>query len=235
MRAAICDDQPETLEELKKMLLQFPSVKKVHTYSDMNTFWAVLEDGSYYDVVFMDIDWKQEETGIDFAEKLYRQNPYIRLVYVTAYALEYVEDIFLKSANLSGFLSKPVKQEQLARNLNKIEEERSEVFGKLLLHCQSSHIAIPFHDILYLESKLHKTNVVLRDREYLCNERMEKLKERLGGQFLSCHKSYVVNMEYIQEFRGNEIILVRGDIIPVCKRRHKEARDLFFSYISEHI
>ena len=64
---------------------------------------------------------------------------------------------------------------------------------------------------------------------------MEKLKERLGGQFLSCHKSYVVNMEYIQEFRGNEIILVRGDIIPVSKRRHKEARDLFFSYISEHI
>ena len=42
MRAAICDDQPQALEELKKMLLRIPAVKKVHTYSDMNNFWATL-------------------------------------------------------------------------------------------------------------------------------------------------------------------------------------------------
>ena len=29
MRAAICDDQPQALEELKKMLLRIPAVKKV--------------------------------------------------------------------------------------------------------------------------------------------------------------------------------------------------------------
>ena len=31
MKAAICDDQPQALEELKKMLSRIPLVKKVHT------------------------------------------------------------------------------------------------------------------------------------------------------------------------------------------------------------
>ena len=56
MRAAIWDDQPEALEELKKLLLQIPAVKKVYAYSDIGAFWAALESGEYYDVVFMDID-----------------------------------------------------------------------------------------------------------------------------------------------------------------------------------
>ena len=42
MRAAICDDQPEALEELKKLLLQIPAVKKVYAYSDIGAFWAAL-------------------------------------------------------------------------------------------------------------------------------------------------------------------------------------------------
>ena len=42
MRAAICDDQPQALEELKNLLLRIPAVKKVHAYSDMENFWAAL-------------------------------------------------------------------------------------------------------------------------------------------------------------------------------------------------
>lgn len=236
-RVAICDDQPESMEELKKLLLQTSVVGKVHTYSDIDTFWAVLEDGGYYDVVFMDIKWGQDTTatGIDFAERLYEKCPYTRLVYVTAYAAEYVEDIFLKNTNLSGFLTKPVRREQLVRNLEKIEKEQSVTAGKLLIYYQGSHIAIPFCDILYLESRLHKTNIVLKEREYLCNERLEKLKAQLGGQFLRCHKSYVVNMEYIKEFQGREIVLINRNVIPVSKARMREAKDRFFSYISEQV
>ena len=112
MRAAICDDQPQALEELKKRLLRIPAVKKVHTYSDMNNFWATLKDGAYYDVVFMDIDWKQDETGIDFAGRLQEACPYTKIIYVTAYTLDYVEDVFLNHANLSKIKKKTIKIKQ---------------------------------------------------------------------------------------------------------------------------
>ena len=71
MRAAICDDQPQALEELKKMLLRIPAVKKVHTYSDMNNFWATLKDGAYYDVVFMDIEDVYKRQGLSSAMRRY--------------------------------------------------------------------------------------------------------------------------------------------------------------------
>ena len=38
---------------------------------------------------------------------------------MTAYAADYIEDIFLNQVNLCGFLMKPVKLEQLERNLEK--------------------------------------------------------------------------------------------------------------------
>ncbi len=232
MRAAICDDQPQALEELKKMLLRIPAVKKVHTYSDMNNFWATLKDGAYYDVVFMDIDWKQDETGIDFAGRLQEACPYTKIIYVTAYALDYLEDVFLNHANLSGLLKKPVNQEQLERNLEKILREQSEAEGKLLIYYQGSHIAIPLQDILFLESRLHKSCIVLKKQEYLCNEKLETLKGQLDGRFLNCHKSYMVNMSYIREFRGREILLEENHVIPVSKARAKEAKERFFEYMS---
>ncbi len=235
MRAAICDDQPQALEELKNLLLRIPAVKKVHAYSDMDDFWAALQAGTCYDVVFMDIDWKQEKTGIDFAEKLYELSPYTKLVYVTAYTLDYVEDALLSHANLSGFLKKPVSLEQLERNVEKVRAEQSVSKGKVLIYYQGSHMAVPFQDIFYLESRLHKTSIILRNLEYVCSEKLESLRERLDDRFLKCHKSYLVNMQYIREFRGREIVLEDGRAVPVSKARAREAKERFFDYISNRI
>ena len=235
MKVAVCDDQPAALEELKNRLSQILIVKRVHTYSDIDVFWAALKAGEYYDVVFMDIDWKQNETGIDFAQQLFEISPYTRLIYVTAYALDYVEDIFLRNTNLSGFLQKPVKEELLLRNLEKIRQEQPMTEGKLLIYCQGSHIAIPFRDIRYLESRLHKTCIVLQKQEYFCNEKLERVKEQLDTRFLHCHKSYIVNMDYIQELRGREVILEDGCSVPVSKARGKEAKERVFAYVSGRI
>lgn len=235
MKAAICDDQPQALEELKNVLLQIPLINTVHIYSKMDNFWATLNAGIYFDVVFMDIDWKQNETGIDFAGKLYEICPYTKIIYVTAYTMDYVEDAFLSYSNLSGFLKKPVDEEKLLRNLEKIQKEQSISRGKLLIYYQSSYMVIPFQDILYLESQLHKTIVVLKNCEFLCNEKLETLKRQLDDRFLNCHKSYSINMQYIQEFRSREIILEEGYIIPVSKAKAKEAREKFFEYMAGRI
>ena len=96
-------------------------------------------------------------------------------------------------------------------------------------------MAIPFRDILYLESRLHKARIVLKKQEYLCNERLEHLREQLDGRFLSCHKSYLVNMQYIKEFRGREILLEGEQSIPVSKARSKEAKEQFFHYVTGRI
>lgn len=235
MITAVCDDQPEVLKDMKTKLSRIPFVRKIRTYCEMEQFWSALENGEHYDVVFMDIDWNQNDTGLDFAERVTQFCPFTKIVYVTAHTLDYVEDIFLRTSNLSGILPKPVKSEQLLRTLEKLRTEKYEDTGKLLIYCQGSHMAIPLREIWYLESRLHRTCIVLKNMEYLCNERMEALKEQLDRRFLTCHKSYTVNMEYIREFHGRELILEDGRMIPVSKARGKEAKEHFFAYVSGNI
>ncbi|MCD8151370.1 MAG: LytTR family DNA-binding domain-containing protein [Clostridiales bacterium] len=232
MRVAVCDDRTETLTELKMILSEIPTVKKIHMYSDMDNLFGMLEVGEQYDVVLLDIDWKRRETGVDFAERLYETCPYTNIIYMTAYMSEYVEDIFLKRANLSGFLTKPVRKEALERNLEKILKHEKETDGKLLVRYQRSSIVIPQKDILYLESQLHKTLITLKHKEYLCNDQLETLKKFLDSSFLNCHKSYVVNMEHIVEFRGHEIVMDDDRCIPVSRARYEQSRECFFSYMS---
>ena len=233
MRVAVCDDQPEAAAELKNMLLRSAAVKMVHIYSDIDIFWSALKENRYYDTVFMDIIWGGDKTGIDFAERLYQISPFIRLIYVTNCALEYVEEIFARPANLKGFLVKPVKQEPLSRILEKLNWEWMAGQEKILLYYQGGYVAVSHQEIIFLEGKLHKTRVVLTGRELLCSENLERLKERLGDRFLNCHKSYVVNMDYIQEFRGKEIVLSDGRSVPVSRARFKDAKEKFFRYISK--
>ena len=232
LRVAVCDDLKESLIQIKKLLEQIPYVHKIETFSDMNYFYEELKEGKVYDIVFMDIDWKQKKTGIDFAYELQKQSPYSQIIYITAYTMEYVEDVFLMSSNLSGFLTKPVKMEQLQKNLEKVRKRQQELDGKLLIRQKGAMIAIPFREILYLESQLHKVNIILHDCTYQCNEQLVQIKKRLNEQFLECHKSYLVNMEHIKEMRNGEILLNSGMTISISKTRASEAKKRFFEYMS---
>ena len=235
LTVAVCDDLKESLIQISNLLEEISYVKKIDTFSDINLFYEELKNGKYYDVIFMDIDWKQEKTGIDFAAELQKHSSNSQIIYVTAYTMEYVEDVFLKTSNLSGFLMKPVKKEQLERNLEKIRRRQQDIEGKLLVRQKGAMIAIPLKEILYLESKLHKVNIMLKDESYLCNEQLSSVKKRLNEQFLEIHKSYLVNMEYIQELKNGEVVLTNGIVLSVSKTRASEAKKRFFEYMSRRI
>lgn len=235
MKVAICDDLKECLVQMENLLQQIPDIEQVTAYSDMSQFYEDLWDGKFYDVIFMDIDWKQEKTGIDFAEELLKCSPTSQIVYVTAYTMDYVEDIFLTASNLSGFLIKPVKMEQLEKNLEKIRRRQLSVEGKLLIKQKGTVVAISQQDIIYLESQLHKVNIVLKDATYQCNEQLSAVKKRLNDQFLVIHKSYLVNMDCIRELKNGEVLLNNDKILSVSKTKASEAKKRFFEYMSRRI
>ena len=60
MKVAVCEDQPEVQYTLSKILSELPMVKKIEVYSDMDMCLGDIDEGNYYDVVFMEVDWNQE-------------------------------------------------------------------------------------------------------------------------------------------------------------------------------
>ncbi len=235
MNVAVCDDLKESLMQIESLLNQISDVQKIETFSDMNAFCEELKAGNIYDVILMDIDWNQEKTGIDFAEEIYQYSPSSKIIYVTAYTADYIEDIFLNQVNLCGFLMKPVKLEQLERNLEKAKARGQELEGKLVIRQKGAIVAIPFQEIIYMESQLHKANIVLDDVTYQCNEKLMQLKERLDDRFLECHKSYLVNMHYIQELQNSRVLLTTGMTVPISKAKASDSKKTFFEYMSRRI
>lgn len=234
MRIAVCDDETNILEMLQKQLMGLPQVSQALTFGLAEKLFEALERGSQFDVILMDIDWKSEKNGIDFAEELLRISPNTQVIYVTGYNDRFSQQIFLKEANLCGFLVKPVQAEMLEALLEKAKSniERQET-EKLLIRQNGKVYAFPFREISYFESLAHKVGIHTGKGMFLFYEKLDTVKQKLPGCFFQCHKSFLVNMDYIRRIEKSSIFLKTGEEIPISKVKYAETRSAYFRYIGE--
>lgn len=93
--------------------------------------------------------------------------------------------------------------------------------------------SIPYDDIFYLESMGHLVVIHTKKGDYRSYDRLEKVKERLPGNFVHCHKSYVVNMDCIQRIDKNRIFLINSKELPISKSRYGETRERYALYTEQ--
>lgn len=227
----MCDDESLVLERMKASVEKVPEVQACDTFLEPEQLLGAVRSGCRYDIVIMDIEWNGKEAGIAAAEKLGRLDGEARIIYMTGYTRQYVQQIFLRPANLSGFLMKPVDEELLKENVRKVMEEREASKRGLLVKSKSTVLSIPFDIILYLESAGHVVTIHTRNEQHSCYDRLEKLMGRLPETFLQCHKSYIVNMNEIRRIERNRIIMTNETEIPISKSRYGDTRSRYFRYM----
>lgn len=55
---------------------------------------------------------------------------------------------------------------------------------------------------------------------------MSNVEKRISNdKFYIVHKSYIVNVNYVKEFRPNEVIMVDGEKIPISQLYRKKIRE----------
>lgn len=235
MRVAICDDEKTALESLRLLLEQRSIISLIRSFLSSERLHDAILDGEYFDIVFMDIDWNQSRNGIDFASELNKISPCTQIIFVTGYNDRFSQHIFLKQINLCGYLIKPIDSALLDETLRKAFRAVQELAEqKLLISHKSMVHAIPFRSICYLESQGHKLLIHTTTKELIvCNERLEELKNRLPGNFFQCHKSFVVNFDYIQRVESKQVILKSNEEIPISKAKYTKTRSAYFYYMGE--
>ncbi|MDR1060498.1 MAG: LytTR family DNA-binding domain-containing protein [Clostridiales bacterium] len=233
MQVAVCDDNKLHLLEMKEKLSSLPMVENAYLFSDLPLFLSSVEDGRSYDAVLMDIDWERGQTGMDAAEELYRRSPETKIIYVTGYGDKYSQHIFLRSANLSGYIAKPVDIGILEANLKKVADALP-LGGQpsLVVRRHGALISIPFREICYIESWKHSVKIhSARDGMVELYGRLDKIIGALPPEFCQCHKSYVVNMRQIQRFQPGGILLKNGDAVPVSRSKYNETKEAYLNFI----
>ena len=225
MRVAVCDDNKQCLKELKHLLDRFSFVRDVECFSDIDRFFSSLLDEEHYDLILMDLDWKEDSDGMHHAERLYHMAPHLPILYVTGYNDVFAQHIFLRDSNLLGYLTKPVDPDLLGQYLQKALTmgSRREM---LTFPYQGGLISLDIRKILYLESHDHITMIHTETVSYSVRKKLGELFPLFPDRLIQCHKSYAVNLYWIQRMIPGCLILRNGTKIPIsrsCASRTKEA------------
>ena len=75
--------------------------------------------------------------------------------------------------------------------------------------------ASPFEDILYIEGLRNYVQFVCKEEKVISLQNMKALEEELPAkQFIRIHKSYIINLDQIQQVEGNAVN-IQGKILPI--------------------
>lgn len=78
------------------------------------------------------------------------------------------------------------------------------------------------HDIYYFEMKGRIIDVHGSDGIFAYYEQIGEMEDNLREKgFFRCHKSYLVNLKYVDGYNRREVILDNGERIAIAKRRYE--------------
>ena len=214
LQIAICDDEKEFCCQLEEMLLHIME-NTGHTYqiSCFTEAAALLGSGINFDMVFLDIEMPGMD-GLSLAREIRTTMPECILIFVTAFQ-EYVFDVFALEA--ADYLCKPVDAEKLGnavmRAVRKLEGQA------LLVQTIHSCKTVKLNQSYYCEVINRKIYLHLREEVIDYYGRLSGLEAQLGSRFYKCHRSYLVNLDYLVEITEGQAVLANGAHIPVSRLR----------------
>lgn len=210
MYFVVCDDNKDFADYFGGLLSEIePNCITKVFHSAERLIFNLPELSEYVDAIFLDINL-ENRNGIDIAVDIQHRYPNISIVYITGYPDDYSQAIFNCPADVvpTAFLVKPVKTEYLKNAVERIkginhnsENDKRFVYIKTQ---QEKHI-IRTDKITYISVQGRKLTIYTPCEEtktITVNSTLSQFMKKLPKNFVQCHKSYCVNLEYVKNFNG---------------------------------
>lgn len=240
IRCLAIDDEPLALEQLKTYISKIPFLTLEDSCMSALAASKILAEKPI-DAIFIDINMP-DLNGMDFVKSLY--NPPM-IVFTTAYSEYAIEGYKVDAVD---YLLKPFGLNDFQRAANKVLRQYQ------LMHPQASDSAETDkptsgedNDVLFVKSEYRMVRINIKQiryveamseylRIYLTDESkpviallsMKKLEEHLPKNFMRVHRSYIVNLQQIQQVERGRIVMDKSTYIPVSDG-YKDAFNLFLS------
>ena len=235
MRIAICDDLTECRLSVKCYASEYFKLRHIeYSIDEFKTGTDLLNSDKSYDILFLDIELG-DINGITVAKKIQKQYQNTVILVITAYH-QYLDDAM--DIQVARYIDKPATQNRIFSALDKAMSVINE--NVITLHIKDGQIArLKISDIVYAEAKFKGVFIYTKETTHRIKETMKQLRSMLTAScFAVPHNSYIVNMNYIQNFQRNEIMLAQPylDIsISVATRKQAEFKRRFLDFIGEDI
>ena len=218
---AVCDDEvieccsmagkiKEILEEMKIscIIRQFRSGREL------------LQASESFDIIFLDIIMSDLD-GMKTAQ-LFRGKAFDKILIFISSSREFVFDAY--DVEAFQYLLKPVDDKKLKNVLQKAvlkTESSSQEF--IILSRERQKKKLFLDDIYYFEIRGRIVDVHGAEGIFTYYEQIGELENKLRDKgFFRCHKSYLINLKYVDGYNRQDVILDNGEKIMIAKRRYEE-------------
>ena len=98
----------------------------------------------------------------------------------------------------------------------KKEDEIKENDDHVFIKSDGKFIKVKFHEILYLESDRDYVYIHTKGQKFMALLALKQIEQTLPQIFLRCHRSFIINPEFVESIEGNQIKI--GDrLIPISR------------------
>ena len=154
--------------------------------------------------------------------QLFRKKVSDKILIFVSSSREYVFEAY--DVEAFQYLLKPVEDRKLKSVLQKAvlkTERRSQEF--IIVSSQRQKKKLFLDDIYYFEIKGRIVDAHGPEGIFTYYEQMGELENKLQDKgFFRCHKSYLVNLKYVDGYNRQEAILENGERIVIAKRRYED-------------
>lgn len=219
LRCIIVEDEVMARKSLQRLCEQHESLDLVSVFENAEDALVFLSTEKV-DVIWLDVEMPGL-SGFDLLENLTA----IPQVIMTTTKTEYAFDAY--QYQVTDYLKKPVMLPRFKMAVDKVLElnarktsvstQRQEIYVK----SEGRYIRLPYSEILYIENIGDYVKIFTQDNSYIIHTTMKYLEEKLGGQFLRVHRSFIVHLDKIVDIEENNLVIAKK-VIPISRANKPE-------------
>jgi DNA-binding LytR/AlgR family response regulator len=219
MNCIIVDDEPLGRKAIELLVAEMPkTLTLTGSFSNAEAAGKFLADNEV-SLVFLDIRMPGID-GIEFARSISRDT---LVIFTTAYPQYAVDSYELDAID---YLLKPVEQERFRKAVAKAADYLALLTAKpqtggvesvtqeqIFVKADRRFYRILLRNILFIEGLKDYAVIHTTEKKIIAKTTLKALAEQLPADiFLRTNKSYIVNVNHIDSFDGNDIFIGRHEL-----------------------
>ena len=232
MNVWILEDEPDHAAALLEKMKAYPGSRAfaARVFSSPQALREARQAGQEPDLLLTDIRLGEEESdGISLVASLFEGSG-VPVIYITGF-VEYCTKVY--ETDHVYFLTKPLRTDELFAALDRAVDRRRRFLARsIAVRSGGSILRLPCEQILWLESRGRRVTVHTARGQWETNATLSRLLGPLGEEFVSCHKSFLVNLCAVREMQPDSFLLTDGTRVPISQKRKKQAREAFLQSLA---
>lgn len=234
LKVAFCDDDLSILEEIAILLDKYRVDRNQEIeYAAFNSPFelvAGIEKGMRLDILFLDVVMPGIN-GIEVAREIRQYDNHVKIIFLTS-STEFAVQSYTVGAYF--YQLKPIWEESFLRLMDSaISECEKQQQRSLILRCKSGIARIDLDKLEYCEVNGRTLLFHLENGTDLeSTGKLDELCNQLTQyeNFLRPHRSFLINMEYIQNISSKMITMSGATEIPIPHGKYSEIKNKYLEY-----